>query len=307
MFDQLDVGDMKFIYLADSHIGGSDSAGYCQQERSLRYARDIFDELRHWLHEHPEVDFMIHGGDMADSGTGANILQAKEFFAALPCPCFLALGNHDLTETDSLQKWLQIVPEFFPEQQTDYSFLQGDVRFDILTVHWGKQEFFWDPSEAQIPWFSDQQFNQLQKGLCGKRRILITHAPPCGLPEAQTGLQNPLHPPAGNFETILQQLAEEYSLDLILGAHNHMNLATRRDPAWLVTSSAFSETPFEFKLFEINDKKLCMETISLVNQLPFRSSYDHQKSYVQGRPCDRKFSENHPQTNISSTQNSILL
>lgn len=297
---------MKFIYLADSHIGGSDSVGYCQQERYLRYARDLFDALKQWLHQHPEVDFMIHGGDMADAGNEANILHAKELFAALPCPCFLALGNHDLTETDSLQKWLQIVPKFFANQQPDYSFLRDEVRFDILTVHWGTQEFFWNPSEAQIPWFSDQQLHQLQKGPCGKRRILVTHAPPCGLPEAQTGLQSPLHPPAGHFETALQQLAEKYSLDLILGAHNHMNLATRRDPAWLVTSSAFSETPFEFKLFEINDHKLCMETLSLVNQLPFRASYDHQKSYVQGRPCDRGFKENDPQTNISSTQTSIL-
>lgn len=282
---------MKFIYLADTHIGGSLTEGYCQQKRYLQHIWEIFKGLGQWLDERPEIDFIIHGGDMVDSGTEGNILLAKELFSTLPRPCFLALGNHDLTEVDSLPTWLRLAPEFFSSGQADYNFLHGQIRFDILTAHWGKQEFFWNPAEAQIPWLSKRQLSQLKSAAHGKQRILITHAPPCGLPEGQTGMLGAWHSPAGNFEAVLQQLSEEHNLALILGAHNHANLAVKGAPEWLVTASAFVETPFEFKLFEITDDKLKMETISLVNVLPFRSFYDHSRSYVQGRPCDRNFSQ----------------
>ncbi|MFA6929255.1 MAG: metallophosphoesterase [Lentisphaeria bacterium] len=282
---------MKFIYLADTHIGGSDVQGYRQQERYLRYVNELFHLLSEWLNQHPEVLFLIHGGDLVDDGTPENILLTRDLFATLPLPCYLSLGNHDLTCANSLSQWLQLAPDFFPQRQADYSLMREDIRLDFLCAQWGNKPCLWDPSEEQIPTFTDQQLALLRNGLEGKRRILITHAPPCGLPATQTGLQNPLHPPAGNFQTVLENLAKELKLDLILGAHNHMDLAVKSDPAFFVTTAAFTETPFEFKLFEITKDILSMCTLDLVNQLPFRSHYDHQKGYVQGRPCDRGFHE----------------
>lgn len=285
---------MKFIYLADTHIGGSDCQGYRQQERYLRHLNALFQQLGDWLNAHPEVRFIVHGGDLVDAGTPDNILRARELFAGLPCPCYLALGNHDLTRADSVSQWLQLAPAFFPENQVDYSLLLEDIRLDFLVVRWGSKPYFWDPAQEQIPVISEQQVAQLKTGPKSKLRILITHAPPCGLPPAQTGMAAPLHAPTGSFQARLQELGRELGLSLILGAHNHMNLAVKSDFTYWVTAAAFSEIPFEFKVFEINTESLSMHTLDLVNQLPFRSCYDHQKGYVQGRPCDRSFMEKYP-------------
>ena len=103
---------MKFIYLGDTHIGGSETGEYCQQELYLRYARDLFDKLGIWLHEYTEVDFIIHGGNMADSGTEENILLSQGLFSTLPAPVLWPWAIM-IDGRNSYRKWLCIAPEFF--------------------------------------------------------------------------------------------------------------------------------------------------------------------------------------------------
>ena len=59
-----------------------------------------------------------------------------------------------------------------------------------------------------------------------------------------------------------------------------------------VTVSAFTETPFDFKVFEIGKNgSVEMKTVNLASEVSFPTRYDFDKTYVQGRPCDRSFSD----------------
>lgn len=279
---------MQFIYLADTHFGGSDELGYRQQQRYLRYADELFAALAVWLKNHPEVCFVIHGGDLLESYSDEVLEIARKKFSQLPVPTYLALGNHDLTESDSLDHWLKNASEFFPAGKADYSLLFENLRLDILAVHWGSEEYLWKREEEQVPYFSKKQLEVLRSDKQNNQwRILISHAPPCGLPAEQTGLPEELHPPSGNFTETLNELAEELQLDLVLGAHNHMNLAVQKQNCHMVTVSAFTEMPFEFKLFEIDNEQLKMKTVTLANEITFKTEYDYEKNFVQGRSKDR--------------------
>ena len=47
---------------------------------------------------------------------------------------------------------------------------------------------------------------------------------------------------------------------------------------------------FEFKVVEIDEKQINMQTISLIDQVDFKANYDFEKTSTQGRPIDRNFS-----------------
>ena len=76
---------------------------------------------------------------------------------------------------------------------------------------------------------------------------------------------------------------------LVLGAHNHMNMALLKDECYYVTTTALSEMPFEFKVIEATREKLSMQTVGLSSLVSFRGKYDFESTYVQGRTCDRNF------------------
>ena len=47
------------------------------------------------------------------------------------------------------------------------------------------------------------------------------------------------------------------------------------------------ETPFEFKLIEVDESNFKISTHNLISQVKFKASYDFDKVFVQGRLIDR--------------------
>ncbi len=279
---------MKFIYLADTHIGGRDDEGYRKQPRYLGRFQEILDCLKRFIAESGDIDFVLHGGDMVEETTEKNILAAVEYFNGLPCPTYLTPGNHDLTRHDSIELWLKKAPEFFPGKNVDFRLSQDGVQIDAVMSNWGDVPAYWNPEEPQIPWLSNECIEQVsQISETCLARIIVTHAPVYGLPPEQHGGEGQLHPPLGDFTEKIGKAAKQ--APLILGAHNHMNMAFKIHNRYYVTTAALSEMPFEFKVIEANSRSLSMQTVSLNSMVSFRGEYDFNSTCVQGRKCDRQF------------------
>ena len=71
-----------------------------------------------------------------------------------------------------------------------------------------------------------------------------------------------------------------------------MNMHIEKTGIHYVTVSALVESPFEFKLFEMQPDQLSMTTVSLREHMPFTAGYDQEKMFVQGRTVDRSFTQN---------------
>lgn len=281
---------MKFIYLSDSHLGGKDNHGYRQQSRYLSQAKELITRLGEWISQAGDIDFVLHGGDMVENGTRENILMAAELFSVIQVPIYLTLGNHDLTEPDSYAEWMRQAPQFFRNGTGNFSVTHGPVDLDILCIHWSPTPYHWMANQPQIPYLDAEQFKMMEYP-SERIRVIATHAPPCGLPCSQTGMETELHSPEGNFQSVVQDLSNRYKPVLFLGAHTHMNLNVHYGITHLVTVSSFTEAPFDFKVFEISDNgTVHMDTVNLASSVSFRVNYDFNKTYVQGRPCDRTFS-----------------
>jgi DNA repair exonuclease SbcCD nuclease subunit len=280
---------MKYIYLSDTHIGGTDAQGYVKQPRYLSKYQEIMQGLQKYIQGRGDIDFIIHGGDMVDSTSPKSIQMATDFFDRLQCPTYLALGNHDLTPRDSIKLWLSHAPQFFPSGTIDYRIIKEGVRFDILACNWDGVIGFWDANGQQKPWLTPAQLAQLEDddedGI--HTQVVVVHSPLYGVPPEQHGGIETLHGPEGDF--CVKTLPSLKDSSLVLSGHTHMNMAQEKGGCHYVTTSAFSEMPFDFKVIEITKKGMLMRTISLSSLLPFKGEYDFNACYVQGRLTDRSF------------------
>jgi hypothetical protein len=277
----------RLIYIADSHFG-ADPMGYQMQPGYPERLSEIVGALADWMRADGGIDFVLHGGDMIDVTTDEAIRQAAELFG-LPAPVHLCLGNHDTTELDAAQRWLAVAPQLFGEALT-YSFESGGCLVHVLPTHWTETDHYWE--EELTPQLRPSQIEQVLRA--AKRRpdafqILLTHSPMLGVPTERTGLGYEFHCPSEAFVGQLGDLIDRCGIRLLLGAHSHVNMRGQYGGAEVLTVSSLAETPFEFKLIEIDGHERHVETISLADRLSFQAETDPAKAWVHGRPEDRSF------------------
>lgn len=278
----------RFVYLSDTHWG-VETPGYTMQASHPPRLPELLTALEAWMATYGPVDFVLHGGDMIDSTSEEHIDCVAEIFQ-LSVPVYLCLGNHDLTSENAAQMWLGRAPHLFLGG-VNFTVETPDCLLHVVPNQWGPEPYFWNG--VQEPYFLPEQAHFMGVELLRdthRVHILSTHSPFCGVPPEQTGLADSFHSPPQEFFEQGQALLEGHrSLRCLLGAHSHINTCIAAPTAHLVTSSSFVEVPFDFKCFEVVDGHLSMTTHSLVDQMNGTASYNYEKTFVQGRACDRAF------------------
>ena len=242
--------------------------------------------------ENAPIDFVLHGGDMIDGTSLANLRRARDLFR-LSVPVYLSLGNHDLTVPEARDLWLAEAPAFFPGGAPEFTLRLDGCAIHALTTHWCERPFFWE--QALAPHFLAGVLERVEATVAaqpGLNHLLLTHSPVVDVPPEQRGSAQPFHlPPPAFTEAVLAAAHRRVALRCLLGAHNHANLHVVAGGTHAVTVSAFVETPFEFKLFEVTPGTVRMSTHGLLPRVGFAAAYDFDRAWVQGRPCDRAFEE----------------
>ena len=236
---------------------------------------------------------ICHAGDIIDDGSPEQMTEAARLFRQLPCPVYATPGNHDLLKPSAEILLPKHLPELFPDGKVDYFIIRDGVRFDFLTTNWfpgTPYRWQWTWPVRQESYFTGQQMALLKEGPQDLPRILITHSPSAGVPVGQTGLDQEFHAPDESLAQTLSELAEQLKIRLFLGGHTHVNMAVDDGRMAAVTVSSLRELPFELKVFEINQGHVSMQTVSLTNEGAdsFGCQYNYNKTFVQGRLCDRR-------------------
>lgn len=288
------INTSEFIYIADTHLG-AETIGFFQQNTYSKFLPDILKALKNWVVENSKIDFVLHGGDIIDKTSEVNIKSADALFSTLPVPVHLCLGNHDLTENNSLELWLKHSTNLLYKNKPCYCIEGENYALHVIPSHWCDSPYYWNLKD-QDPNFTNEQIKELENNLLRNSdkqiQILSTHSPVFGMPTEQTGFEKLFHSVPDEFtKKILNIIEKHKNLKLILGAHNHLNIHQEKGDKHFVTASSFSETPFEFKHFKINQNTISMSTVTLLENINFKSTYNFNKTFVQGRPCDRSFVE----------------
>lgn len=278
----------RFIYIADTHLGAN-APGYQQQQSYPERIADILAALQEVISER-NIDFVLHGGDLVDTPRESEILSAVRHFD-LPVPTYLCLGNHDLAWPDSLERWMRCAPDLFPGGGPEFTITTDDCLIHVVPNQWDTTPYHSVHLEGQ--WFTENQMTFLSDGLRLRPdlpHILSTHCSIFGVPAEQTGFPDSYGTSQQEFIDYLTGLAARHKhLRCVLGAHVHMNSRVPHAGVEYVTVSAVTETPFEFKLFEVSSGTISMTTVALSDALSFDAVYDADHRYVQGRPIDRAF------------------
>ena len=161
---------MKFIFITDTHYGGPDNQGYRQQPRYNCHAEELLDRLSDFIRQEG-VSFVVHGGDLADWGNRDNMRLARQLMKRLPCRVYLSLGNHDMTEDDSVAAWLEETPQLFPDGSIDTyrTYLGGD---EEMEKYFGKPLYKLRQEWRQL--FEDQSLIQSEQGQIADRIPEVT-------------------------------------------------------------------------------------------------------------------------------------
>jgi DNA repair exonuclease SbcCD nuclease subunit len=280
----------RFIYIADTHVG-ADEGGYHQQPRYSEQLPELLQYLEYWIEQNPGIDFILHGGDMVDQVSVNSIRIAHSWFT-LSVPTYLCLGNHDMTHPHAGDLWLTEAPEFFPNGSLDFTLTCDGIEIRVMPNHWCDTPVYWD-GHTMKPHFTDDQIKQfefmrsLENGIDW---ILCTHTEVCAVPMEQTGFSEPYHAPTVTFsDFVCDRVTRTPSLRCILSGHNHINTCVPidRTNVQAITVSAFTESPFEFKVIDLEPGHMVMRTENLFNACGFRVNYDYNKTFVQGRLKDR--------------------
>lgn len=277
----------RFLYIADTHWGSA-ANGYKVQPKYGDKLPELLGVLKEWIKENGDVDFVLHGGDMIHETDEASIQRAVELFD-LSVPVHLCVGNHDLTIENGIDEWLRLAPVFFGESP-NYAIHADDCLIHVIPNHYGTEPYLWN--KTQDSHFLDSQVETLEHRIDSHpeaRHMILTHSPVLAIPQEQTGLSEPFHEPPESFTKTVTGLAEKHNVLCVLGAHSHVNMNKELNGVNYVTVSSFVESPFEFKLFEIGKDTLSMQTHNLKDLVDFGADYNWDKTFAQGRACDRGF------------------
>jgi len=281
----------KFIYLADTHCG-AEAMGYFQQPAYPEHLPALAGLLDEWIRRAGDVDFVVHGGDVVDDATSGNVRRARDVFS-LSVRTYACLGNHDMTVPDAPALWLAEGAELLAGGELNFTIDGDGWAVHVMPNHWCDQPYYWD--DEQDAYFLSEQLLRVESAIAAAPRathILITHSPVLPVPPAQTGLDRPFHGPNESFtQAVLALAARQPGLRAIFSAHTHINMHVQHAGAHYVTVSSFVETPFEFKVVEVDASGVKMDTVSLAGEAGFETAYDDERAYVQGRPEDRAFDD----------------
>ena len=277
----------RFVYLCDTHLG-ADPVGYHQQPAYPDKLPELLRRLDAWIAADGDIDFVLHGGDMVDRATEANIRAASDAFA-LCRPVRLCLGNHDLTRPDALDLWLALAPQFF-DGGPQFSMLRDDCAVHVAASHWEARPYFWDA--VQVAQFrpgtagSAGSHHGRPRWLAGVLHALpgvgrSTRADRAGRAVASAASQ--LCRRDGRTCGATRQSAP------CAGRTQPRQHPCRAHGVHYVTGSAFWETPFEFKLIELDAERLRVQTVALARPRG-QAAYDWRKTWVQGCGATRAFS-----------------
>lgn len=159
-------------YINDTHITLIEER--LKEKKSFRFA--FISDTQRWYDETQDVvrsinarndiDFVIHGGDIADFGATHEFIMQRDIMLGFQMPWVTIIGNHDCLGTGE-----NVYKEVFGKP--NYSFQAGNTLFICLNTN----ALEYDYSEP-IPDFGflEELITHLPEGV--ERTIVAMHAPP---------------------------------------------------------------------------------------------------------------------------------
>ncbi|MBR5656709.1 MAG: metallophosphoesterase [Prevotella sp.] len=143
-----DKETLRVAFISDTHLWLSD-------------ARDQIADVNS-----RNVDFVVHCGDLTDTGTGKEYEWSRDILMKLNCPFVALIGNHDFLGTGD-----QTYEVMYGKM--NFSFIAGRVKFLCINTNATEYDYL-----AAIPDFDYMEEEMVKDTAKFDRTIIVMHAPP---------------------------------------------------------------------------------------------------------------------------------
>lgn len=144
-----DSDTLRFAFMGDTHLWHD-------------YTRDIIANIN----ANDSIDFVIHGGDITDTGTTQEFVWAREILASLNKPYVVLIGNHDFLGTGD-----EVYTKMYGP--LDFTFIAGRIKFVCLNTNATEYNYM-----AAVPNFDFMEDQITADSTRFDRTILCMHARP---------------------------------------------------------------------------------------------------------------------------------
>lgn len=155
----------KNIALIENRFADNDTLRIAFISDSHGWLDDTRDEVAH-INNRADIDFVIHCGDLTDTGTTKEYQWARDILDKLNKPYVALIGNHDFLGTgDQTYDYI-----FGPK---DFSFIVGGVKFVCLNTNATEYDYL-----AAVPNFDFMETETITDTTRFSRTIIVMHASP---------------------------------------------------------------------------------------------------------------------------------
>lgn len=144
-----DKDTLRIAFISDTHLWHSD-------------AKDGIADIN----RRNNVDFVIHCGDLTDTGTTKEFEWSRDILSGLHVPYIALIGNHDYLGTGD-----QTYNKMFGD--LDFSFIASRVKFVCLNTNATEYDYL-----AAVPNFDFLEEEMTKDSIRFDRTIIVMHAPP---------------------------------------------------------------------------------------------------------------------------------
>ena len=143
-----DKDTLRVAFISDTHLWHSD-------------ARSEVEDINR-----RNVDFVVHCGDLTDTGTSMEFEWTRDIMSGLSVPYVALIGNHDFLGTGDQSYSVMY-------GKTDFSFIVSRVKFVCLNTNATEYDYM-----AAVPNFDFMEEETKNDSPLFDRTIIVMHAPP---------------------------------------------------------------------------------------------------------------------------------
>ena len=118
------------------------------------------------LNRRTDIDFVIHCGDLTDTGTSKEYEWCRDILGGLRYPYVALIGNHDYLGTGDQAYQVLFCP-------VDFSFIVSRIKFICLNTNATEYDYI-----AAVPDFDFMEEETTKDATDFDRTIIVMHAPP---------------------------------------------------------------------------------------------------------------------------------
>ena len=146
-------------------LGGKDTLRIAFVSDTHGWYSETKDEIDD-LNRRKDIDFVIHCGDLTDTGTAKEFEWSRDILQKLNCPFVALIGNHDFLGTgDQTYRTMY--------GRMDFSFIVSRVKFVCLNTNATEYDYM-----AAVPNFDFMEEEFTKDSAEFNRTVLVMHAPP---------------------------------------------------------------------------------------------------------------------------------